>query len=134
MHILSVLTLNRYTKGARSERELLNKLHSLGYSVIRSAGSGVNSLSPDILAIKDKRALAFECKAWDRGSLSIEKEKFDTLVDWERNTGMDTYIAWRMNGTGWSFIRLGEMRSNEKSYTVTKKDAESIARSIESII
>lgn len=126
--------MQRYAKGARGERELLNRLHDLGYSVMRSAGSGVNSLSPDILAVREGRGFAFECKAWERSSLAIEKEKFDSLLEWERNTGMGTYIAWRMNGQGWFFIKLGEMRVNEKSVTVTKKEALSISRGLEAIL
>lgn len=131
--LLGVAVL-RYPKGARSERELLNFLYERKYSVIRSAGSGVNSISPDIVAIKDGKGLAFECKAWNRGSLSIEPEKHAALLEWERNTGMGTYMAWRMNGGDWFFIRLDEMKRAEKNYTVTKKIAVQINRTIESIM
>ncbi len=126
--------MRRYVKGARGERELLNDLYSKGFSVIRSAGSGVNSISPDIIAVKDGRGLAFECKAWDRGSVAIEKEKYDSLVEWQRNSKMETYLAWRMSNMGWYFIRLEEMRSNEKSWSVTRSDAVAISRRIESLI
>jgi Holliday junction resolvase len=126
--------MQRYVKGARGERELLNYLYSKGFSVIRSAGSGVNSISPDIIAIRDGRGLAFECKAWDRGSVAIEKEKYDSLVEWQRNSKMDTYIAWRMSNMGWYFIRLEEMRSNEKSWSVTRSDALAKSRRIESLV
>ena len=126
--------MRRYVKGARGERELLNDLYSKGFSVIRSAGSGVNSISPDIIAVKDGRGLAFECKAWDRGSVAIEKEKYDSLVEWQRNSKMDTYIAWRMSNMGWYFIRLEEMRSNEKSWSVTRSDALAKSRRIESLV
>ena len=124
----------RYSKGARSERELLNTLHERGYSVIRAAGSGVNSLSPDLLAIKNGKGLIFECKAWDRGSLSIEKDQINALIKWGENTGLDAYIAWRMNGLGWYFIKPGELTNNEKTYTVTKKYALELSRNLESII
>jgi Holliday junction resolvase len=126
--------LQRYSKGARGERELLNWLHDRGYSVIRSAGSGVNSISPDVTAIKNGKGLAFECKAWERSSLSIEPEKFESLREWERNTGMQTFIAWRMNGESWFFIKLDEMKRTEKNYTVGKKQALSINRRLESIV
>jgi Holliday junction resolvase len=124
----------RYSKGARGERELLNYLYGKAYSVVRSAGSGVNSISPDIIAIKHGKGLAFECKAWDRSSLSIEPEKYDVLCEWERNTGMDTFIAWRMNGQGWLFIKLAEMNRCDKSYTVTKTQAFQIGRKIEALL
>ena len=132
LYIIDCLT--RYSKGARSERELLNDLHSHGYSVMRSAGSGVNSLSPDLIAVKNGKGLAFECKAWDRDSLSIEIDRFQGLAEWQSNTCMDTYIAWRMNSSGWFFIKLEEMNLNDKSRTVSKKNALSINRRIESII
>jgi holliday junction resolvase Hjr len=127
-------SLTRYSKGARSERELLNGLHDKGYSVMRSAGSGVNTLSPDLIAMKNGKGLAFECKAWDKGNIWIEKDRFENLVQWQSNTGMDTFIAWRMNGTGWFFIKLEEMKSNDKSKTVSRKTALEINRRIESII
>ena len=126
--------MTRYSKGARSERELLGDLHSKGYSVMRSAGSGVNSLSPDLIAVKNGKGLAFECKAWDRDSLSMENDRFEGLVNWQRNTGMATFVAWRMNGSGWFFIKLEEMKANEKTTTVSRKTALEINRKIDSIV
>ena len=104
------------------------KFQELGYSVVRSAGSGVNSISPDIIVIKDGVGFSFECKAWDKSSLNIEPDKHKVLVDWQRNTRMHTFIAWRMNNMGWFFIKPEEMNQNEKSFTVTKKQAVSINR------
>lgn len=123
--------MHRYIKGARSERELINTLYAKDYSVMRSAGSGVNSLSPDIIAFKDGRGFAFECKAWNKDRLAIEPEKFEVLQHWKSNTGMETMIAWRMNGKGWFFIKLEEMKRTEKSYSVTKKATLEINRRID---
>lgn len=124
-------TMQRYSKGARAERELLNFLAGIGFSVIRAAGSGVNSVSPpDLVAVKKGKGLAFECKAWDNTSLAIDHEKFAALKNWMDNTGMETYMAWRMNGSGWFFIRLDEMSRTEKNYTVTKKIALGINRNL----
>jgi len=126
--------MTRYNKGARTERELLHDLHGRGYSVMRGAGSGVNSLSPDLIAVKEGKGFAFECKAWDRDSLAIENDRFEGLVEWQRNTRMETYIAWRMNGTGWYFIKLDEMKSNDRSKTISKRRALEINRTKESIL
>ncbi|MEM0087150.1 MAG: hypothetical protein QW774_03315 [Candidatus Micrarchaeaceae archaeon] len=125
--------MSRYEKGARGERELLEKFRSAGYSVIRSAGSGVNSISPDILVVKKNSGMAFECKAWDKNGLSIDPIKFDSLKDWESNTNFPTYIAWRMNGMGWFFIKLDELTKG-RNYTVTKKRAIEINRRLENLI
>ncbi len=118
----------RYVKGARGERELLGKFLERGYSVIRSAGSGVNSISPDIAVIRKGKGLSFECKAWENGRVAIEKEKYAALKNWQENTSMPTYIAWRMNGRGWFFIRLEEMEENEKSFSITRKKTLEINR------
>ena len=125
--------MTRYQKGARGERELLNRFFDLGYSVIRSAGSGVNSVSPDILVMKGGSGFAFECKAWDSNRISIEWDKFDSLKTWEKNSGLPMFMAWRMSNVGWFFIRLDEMHKNEKSYSVTKKSAISIGRVFENL-
>ncbi len=105
------------------ERELVNMLAGLGYSVMRAAGSGVNSLSPDIIAIKSQKGYAFECKAWNRGSLSIELSRFEALQKWESNTGMATMVAWRLAGESWLFIPLEGFSKNSTCYSVTKKHA-----------
>jgi len=125
--------MNRYVKGARGERELLAKFAELGYSVMRSAGSGVNSISPDIIAIKSGKGFAFECKAWET-SVAIEPEKYNVLKDWENNTGLKTFIAWRMNGKGWFFIPIGKLRQTEKSYRISKKEAFEQGMNIEQIL
>ncbi len=126
--------LTRYTKGARGERELLAMLYDKGYSVVRSAGSGVNSVSPDILAVRNGKGMVFECKAWDSTSLSIDPEKFESLRSWRDSALMETYMAWRMNGQGWYFIKLNEMKKTEKNYTVTKRKALEINRRFEHIL
>ncbi|MGC8571808.1 MAG: Holliday junction resolvase Hjc [Candidatus Micrarchaeia archaeon] len=126
--------MKRYSKGARAERELLNYFASIGYSVMRSAGSGVNSISPDILVIKNGHGILFESKAWDSTSISIDHEKFNTLKTWSENTKMDVFMAWRMNGQGWFFIKLDEMTKTEKNYTVTKATTLKINRRLENII
>ena len=123
----------RYSKGARSERELLLRLSGINYSVMRAAGSGVNSLSPDIIAIKEGRGFAFECKAWAT-NLIIEPERLDSLQTWEKNTGMQTFIAWKINNKGWFFIKLNELLRNGKNYTMTKSKAFEINRTFEEIV
>jgi Holliday junction resolvase len=126
--------LNRYSKGARNERELLNRFYRSGYSVVRAAGSGVNALGPDILALKDGVCLSFECKAWDRTSISLDEEHYMKLVEWERNSGSRTYVAWRMSGEEWLFVSIGEFTKRERNYSVTKKEAFMINRRFEEIV
>ncbi|MFH1470471.1 MAG: Holliday junction resolvase Hjc [Candidatus Micrarchaeota archaeon] len=128
------MAFGTYAKGARTERELIGMFSGNGFSVIRAAGSGVSSLSPDLLVFRKGIQYAFECKAWDSESLCIEKEKFGGLVRWEENTGITTMIAWRVSRVGWRFMHLAELEGREKNYTVTLKRALAINRKFEDLI
>lgn len=126
--------MHRYDKGARSERELLNRLYENGWSVLRSAGSGVNALGPDLIAVKDRNMLAFECKAWEKNRLSIDPEAYEKLREWNENTKFPTYIAWRMNGRGWFFVTLDELKQGERDRSITRTRALEINRLFEAVV
>lgn len=128
------MVFGTYRKGSRYERELIDIFQQKGYSVIRAAGSGVGTPSPDILLFKRTKQYGLECKAWDKGSLSLEKPKITELRRWEENTGMTTMIAWRISREGWYFIYLDELKERGKSYTVTKVRAQVLNRRIESLL
>jgi Holliday junction resolvase len=127
------MAFGTYVKGARAERELINKFSENGFNVIRAAGSGVNSLSPDLLAFKRGMQYAFECKAWDSGSLSFEKEKVAGMKRWEDNTGITFLIAWRVSRDGWYFLPLHALVEQEKRFTITLKKAKMIGQRIEDV-
>ncbi len=110
-------------KGSRAERELIHAFSDAGFCVIRAAGSGANSLSPDMLAFKGPKQFAFESKAHDVGSLGLAKEQFRGLLFWEDNTGITTYVAWRRNRLGFRFVRLALFEENTASYSVSWKKA-----------
>ncbi len=124
----------RYQRGARAERELLGIFNDNGWAVIRSSGSGVNALSPDVVAIKNKVGVACECKFWDRGSISIEPEQFEKLLEWEGRSSSHTFVAWKVKNRGWLFIKTGEFTKGEKNYNVTMKRAFEINREIGAIL
>ena len=126
--------MHRYVKGARSERELLGKFYELGYSVVRAAGSGVNALGPDIIAMKKGICFSIECKSWDRGSLSLEPDQYEKLVEWEKNTDGYTFVAWKIDRKGWYFIKLDEFSKAERNYNVTMKRTFEINRDLQSVL
>lgn len=125
--------MHTYVKGARTERELLFTFYSMGYSVLRSAGSGVNSLGPDIIAIKDGTCFSFECKAWEKSRLSLDRGGFEKLRKWKENTKFPTFVAWRMNNMGWYFIELEELKDGGKDFSITRRRAIEIGRRMEHI-
>ncbi len=126
--------LARYDKGARSERELLGILSQAGFSVLRSAGSGVNALSPDLMAVRNGRVLAIECKAWNRGSISLDPDQYEKLVEWKANTRFPTLVAWRMNGAGWFFIELEEFTKGRSNWNITKRKVLGLNRKLDDVI
>jgi Holliday junction resolvase len=126
--------MHRYKKGARNERELIHLFEEKGYNVVRSAGSGVNAVSPDILVFRRGKQYAIECKAWDSDRVAIDHEKYNALLSWEENTGITTLLAWKMPYEGWYFAYLSELEKNEKSYSITKKRMIEINRRFDELV
>ncbi|MEM0074588.1 MAG: Holliday junction resolvase Hjc [Candidatus Micrarchaeaceae archaeon] len=126
--------MSNYAKGARTERELFAILTKKGYSVIRSAGSGVNAISPDLIAIKNGMVFSIECKAWNKSSLSLDAEQYTKLAEWQSNTSFPTFVAWRINGKGWLFIKLDEFEKGASTYNITRKKVLAIGRMLENAI
>jgi len=122
-----------YAKGARSERELLDILYNRGYSVTRSAGSGVNALSPDLVAMRKAECLIIECKAWEKSSLAIGPEQFEKMLEWEERTRFPVYVAWRMNKLGWFFLKLYDFKKGKSNYNVTRKKTLEINRTLDEV-
>jgi len=122
-----------YKKGARAEHELIDHFDSLGYSVIRAAGSGVSSLSPDILVFKRGVQYAIEAKAWEKENLNIDRDQFVGLKRWEENTGITAYIGWRRNREPWYFLSLSVFDENEKTFGISWKKALLIGKKLEEL-
>jgi len=116
--------MRTYRKGSRAERELIDCFSGKGYSVIRAAGSGVNSLSPDLLAFRRGMQYAFESKAIEKDNLNIDREQFVNLRKWEENTGITCYVAWRKRGRQWRFVPLSLFKESEKSFGISWKKAQ----------
>jgi len=123
-----------YKKGARAERELIHFFSSHGFEVIRAAGSGVNSLSPDLLAFRQGKQYAIECKAWESGSLSFPKEKAAEMKKWEETTGITYLIGWRVNREGWLLFPVHLLEEQEKTFTITLARARLAGRKPEELI
>ena len=120
-----------YSKGSRAERELIAYFSSKGFCVIRAAGSGVNSLSPDLLVFKQGMQFAFESKAHEKESLQIPKDQIEGLKKWQEISGITSLIAWRRNRKGWRFVPVHLFEENEKSYSFAWTKAEMIGKTLE---
>ena len=122
-----------YAKGSAAERELMALLNSNGFLTARIAGSGKN-LNPDVLAFREGKQFAFECKNWNADHLRLEKDQFNGLVKWGEISGITTYVAWRQGKDSWLFIHPREMEVSEKGSSVTLRKAKLINRKIDELI
>ena len=120
-----------YRKGSRAERELIDYFSTREFCVIRAAGSGVNSLSPDILVFKRGMQLGIEAKAWEKKNLNITREQFLNLRKWEDTSGITCYIGWRRNREPWLFLSLGIFKENEKTFAVNWETAKGLGKKLE---
>lgn len=128
------MAFGTYRKGARAERELISFFSKNGFEVVRAAGSGVNSLSPDVLAFKRTKQYAIECKAWSANSLSFKKEKVECMKRWEEITGITYLIGWRVSRGGWLLFPIHLLEEKEKSFTITLSRARIAGRKPEELV
>lgn len=113
--------IKTYIKGAQAERNLAKRLKEHGFSVIRAAGSGGNISTPDLVAIKDGRILAFECKAW-KTKPRLKKEEYEEFIRWCKNANAIGFMAWK-NTKGWLFLNSKKIKKgNIKEEGLTFND------------
>lgn len=109
-----------YIKGARAERDLAKRLKRMGFSVLRAAGSGSPISTPDLVAVKRGRVLAFECKAWKTTPRLREKE-YERFHDWCEKAGALGFLAWK--DKDWSFLNVKNLKDgNIKKDGINLKD------------
>lgn len=119
----------RYNKGANAERELIKMLFSAGFAVARIAGSGSNPLpAPDIIALKDGKCLAIECKAWKEGYLAIPLEQMRDLVGWGKKAGGEVFVAWKLPRKGWFFLKQADFNQSKKFFMVSSRKAMTVGK------
>ncbi len=125
----------RYNKGANAERELIKILDNMGFAVLRVAGSGVNPIPcPDVVALKNGKIIAFECKAKKGEYLAIKLEQMDEEVEWAKKAGASFVVAWKVPHNGWLFIKPENFRKTDKFYMLKLDFAQKIAIKIDELL
>lgn len=93
-------------KGSRTERELLHLLFKEGWQPCRIAGSGSATIpAPDLIAGKNGRILAIECKS-GKGSIRryLKKEQIEELKELAERMGAEAWIGMRYDNEDWLFL------------------------------
>jgi Holliday junction resolvase len=113
-----------YNKGANAERELIHTLFDMGFAVLRVAGSGVSPLpSPDVVALKGGKIIAFECKAWKGEHLAIPVITFNDEVNWAKTAGAEFFIGWKVPHEGWLFVKAENFHNAGKNFMISLVEA-----------
>lgn len=98
------------TKGTGAERELVHLFWEAGWTACRIAGSGsMHYPSPDILASKENRQLAIECKATKSDNQYFDHQEITALRDFARVSGAEAWIGVRFPRENWRFVRPDEL-------------------------
>lgn len=114
-----------YNKGTRFERQLANLFRKKGFAVVRSAGSGVDAESPDLVVLGPRMKIGIECKVRTKGRLNISAQKIEVMKEWEKRAGMPLFIAWKITRKGWKFFPLNIFRKAKINYFVLESDQKS---------
>jgi len=116
--------MSHYNKGASAERELIHTLFDNGFAVLRVAGSGVSPLpSPDVVALKGGRIIAFECKAWKGAHLAIPVVTMQDEMNWAKVAGAEFFIGWKIPREGWLFVKAENFHNAGKNYMLSLEEA-----------
>ncbi len=113
-------------KGSNNERELLKMFSENGWRAARIAGSGVNDDSPcDLIAGKQGKKLAVECKSTRKTTLYISKEQMSDFIVFSEMIDLSPVIAVKFLREGWLFVKPGQMKDTGKNWAIKLEDAKS---------
>jgi len=127
--------MSRKSKGSNAERDLLHSFWNSGWACMRAAGSGsICWPEPDLIAGKNKKIFAIECKTSGDEAKYIEKREVEELIHFSKLMEAEPLLAIRFNNRKWKFLKPEEMTEKGKSFMVTKEEIETKGRTFEEII
>lgn len=104
-------------KGTRAERELLHLLYENKWQVMRSAGSGsIGIPNPDLLAGKDSRVLAIECKSLNKENKYFKEQEIKELKEFSKHLNAEAWLGLRFDNIGWFFIQPDKLTKTKSGY------------------
>ena len=118
--------MGRKAKGIRAERELVGMFWDSDWAATRVAGSGNTTLpSTDVIAGKNGRTLALECRTVNNDRIYIDKEKVNGMLEFTKKSGYEGWFAIKFDRKGWFFLpchkiknymNLDHLEQNAKSF------------------
>ena len=101
-------------RGFEHERDLVRRLWSEGFAVMRAPASGSKvkrTMYPDIVAIMNGRVFVFEVKtSYREKTIYIPRNQVEKIVEFARRANGKAFIAVKIIGSGtWRCIPIGEL-------------------------
>lgn len=123
------------TKGTGAERELIHKLWALGWTACRVAGSGSMLYpSPDIIASKDKRHLAIECKTTGKDYQYFDVKEIKELMEFSKKSGAEPWLGIRFSREAWLFIHPSELIMTKNQFGIARKKAKEKGKNLDLVL
>lgn len=108
------------SKGTKAERDLIRLFWSRGWAAMRSAGSGSQQYpSPDVLAGKDGRRLAIECKVTKEKKKYFAQEEIRHLQYFAQRLSAEAWLAVKFPEKDFYFFHIDDLQEAGKSYVVS---------------
>ncbi|NPA85447.1 MAG: Holliday junction resolvase [Crenarchaeota archaeon] len=103
------------------ERELAQRLFSMGWVVMRAPASGAAAkryLYPDLVGLKLGRAVAIEVKTTKvERTIYLSRRQYEILKLWEERGGAEPWLAVKvLDGRGWRLYELARLEEAGESY------------------
>jgi len=123
-------------KGNRTERELFHMFHKNKWQPIRTAGSGSTQIDAvDLIAGKDKRILAIECKASKATTKYLEANDLDQLNVVANKMGIEPWLAVKFDYKPWMFIKPEDIkRTKTNKFNISLKSIKEKTLTFEQLI
>ena len=114
------------TKGDRRERELVNRLDSAGFAVMRApaSGSATGRDLPDVLAGNGEAFYAVEAKSSSGDPIYLDGSEVESLIYFSRNFGAAPKVGVRFDREDWYFFHPADLHTTDAgNYRVKKEKA-----------
>jgi len=123
------------TKGTSAERELVHALWAAGWTACRVAGSGsMHYPAPDIIASKDARQLAIECKTTRNDYQYFERDEIEQLKTFALLAGAAPWIGVRFSREPWVFVTPAELSLTPKKLVLARKHAKARGKTLSQLL
>lgn len=112
--------MNYKAKGTKGERDLVRFFNEIGWSSIRSAGSGSSRYpSPDIIAGNAMRRVAIECKVTKDNKKYFQNSEIEQLRTFSQMFGAESWVAIKFPNDPWYFLMLEDLQNSGGSWVVS---------------